>query len=111
MREEPAGDVEAMLGSSEGGARAPEVAQEGGSRALLPTDPSVLGMDIAYGPDGASVQHADVGMPFMHDRQSTLCASISHRTTAQDGQKRLRTSLKAAHWEQVMRAGLAKYSR
>ena len=35
VREEPAGDVEAMLGSSEGGARAPEVAQEGCSCAIL----------------------------------------------------------------------------
>ena len=56
MHEEPAGDVDAMLGSSDGGARAPEVAQEGGSRALPPTDPSVLGMDIGYGPDGDSVR-------------------------------------------------------
>ena len=51
MRKEPAGDVEAMPGSSEGGARPPDVAQEGSSRALLPTDPSVLGMDIGCGPD------------------------------------------------------------
>ena len=57
------------MGSSVGGARAPQFAEEGGSRALLPTDPSVLGMDIGCGPDGASVQRADVGTPFVHDRQ------------------------------------------
>ena len=41
---------------------------------------------------------------------SDVCESISHRTTAKEGQKRLRTSLKVAHWEQLMRAGLEKYS-
>ena len=97
----------------EGGASAPEVAQEGASRALLPTDPPVLGVGVGYGP-GASVQRADVGTPFMHDHQimratllrgthviygSDVCGSISHRTTAKEGQKRLRTSLKVAHWE------------
>ena len=70
------------------------------------------------------LQRADVGTPFMHDRQimratllrgthvtcgSDVCGSISHRTTAKEGQRRLRTSLKVARWEQVMRAGLAKY--
>ena len=40
---------------------------------------------------------------------SDACGSISHRTTAKEGHKRLRTSLKVAHWEQVMRSGLAKY--
>ena len=49
-----------------------EVAQEGGSRALLPTDPSVLDMDTGYGPDGASVQRADVGTLFMHGAKSCV---------------------------------------
>ena len=58
-----------MLGSSEVGARAPEIVPEGGWGALRPTDPSVLSTDIVNGPDGASVQRADVGTPVMHDGQ------------------------------------------
>ena len=43
------------------------------------------GTQVIYGPD--------------------VCGSISHRTRAKEGQKRLRTSLKVAHWEQVNRVG------